>query len=163
MNSYDYDIIVLNVLYLTMSPSTITLSYRGFPGSAGRTGKISCAWRMRCLLHTFIIWFWNRISMSTKSCYKLLHQVNHVTVNTSPVFNLCLCKCPCPPLTVLFMLKNISFPVDEMRMWHQKRYKNRLDTDVYHWAKLKAEATCCKTVDIKFVNLSSKTGFRNVI
>lgn len=56
--------------YLTMSPSTITLSKRGFPGSAGRTGKISCAWRIRCLLHTFIIWFWNRISISTNSCYK---------------------------------------------------------------------------------------------
>lgn len=33
-------------------------------------------------------------------------------------------------------------------MWHQARFKNRLDTDVYHWAKLKAEATCCKTIDV---------------
>lgn len=106
---YDYDIIVL---YLTMSPSTITLSNRGFPGSAGRTGKISWAWRMRCLLHTFIIWFWNRISMSTKSCWILLHHSWSCHIYTSPVF-ICLLTFG-SSFNSIYYVKNLFFPVDEM-------------------------------------------------
>lgn len=126
-----------------MSPSTITLSNRGFPGSAGRTGKISCAWRMRCLLHTFIIWFWNRISMSTKSCLILLHHSWSCHIYSSPDF-ICLLTFG-SSFNSIYHVKNLFFPVDEMYM---ARFKNRLDTDVYHWAKLKAEATCCKTVTL---------------